>query len=233
MFGSAAKEAPQTAVSIADLRRIISDQSPRQTREQPAFSTSLPNLDEALSGGLPRGKLLELQGGAGKMSFALLTLAAATRAGQLAAFIDAEDAFDAETAARAGVDLARLLWVRLPQAGERERGRDALRALDLLLAAGGFGLAVVYIDTVRSRLDVAWPRLVQRAERGGAAVLLCAEQPVAGSFAAATLRCAPGEAIWERVPGGRMLLRGRRLRIEVVRSRLGAPSGAEAVALRK
>jgi hypothetical protein len=60
-----------------------------------------------------------------------------------------------------------------------------------------------------------------------------ADQPIAGSAAAATLRCAPGEAVWQHAPGGRLLLHGQQATIEVVRSRLGAPGEVEPLPLRK
>src|SRR5580765_2570312 len=83
-------------------------------------STGIPALD-ALTGGLPRGCLTEICGPAssGRTTLLLAALAAATRRGEFCAVVDASDALDPQSAAAAGVDLERLLWVRcsddLPQ----------------------------------------------------------------------------------------------------------------------
>jgi hypothetical protein len=76
-------------------------------------SSGIPALD-ALTGGLPRGCLTELCGPAssGRTTVLLAALAAATRRGEFCALIDASDALDPHSAAAAGIDLDRLLWVR-------------------------------------------------------------------------------------------------------------------------
>jgi len=233
------RQAPDGEV-VANLRRALAARAPGPASEQTKpMPTELSAVDAALQGGLPRGKLIEIVGGAGKMSFALLALAAATQRGELCAFVDCDDALDAKTAARIGVVLERLLWVRIPS--DADKGdTSALKAVDLLLEAGGFALIVLYVSGQASqglgsfrRAGAAMPRLVQRCEKAKAALLIAAEQAVAGSFAAATLRCTPGEAVWERAPGGRLILHGQRAAIEVVRSRLGPPGEVEPLSLRK
>lgn len=237
------------SAAILDLRRRLSAHVPA-SKAPPPLTTALPSLDAALQGGLPRGKLVELVGGAGKQSFTLLTLAAATQRGELCAFIDVEDGLDVQTAARVGVTLEQVLWIRprseksepaaesadapapsRPSSPE-ERVSDGLKALDLVLSAGGFGLVVMSLGSLghlskgAARLcggSATWSRLLQRAEKAGTALLLLSDEAVTGSAAVATLRCAPGEAIWQRVPGGRWLLQGQRTAIEVTRSRLAAP----------
>ena len=69
---------------------------------------------DALTGGLPRGCLTEICGPAssGRTSLLLAALAAATHRGEFCAIIDASDSLDPHSAAAAGVDLDRLLWVR-------------------------------------------------------------------------------------------------------------------------
>lgn len=234
---------------VENLRRALSEKARAQApaKEQaPPLPTQLSVVDAALQGGLPRGKLIELFGGAGKMAFALLSLAAATQRGELCAFVDCEDALDVQSAARAGVVLERLLWVRtatdnaINTKTERSAETDAhnaLKAVDLLLSAGGFGLIVLYAGRGSGargwRSASVWPRLVQRCEKARAALLLAADEPLAGSFAAATLRCAPGETVWERAPGGRLVLHGQRAVIEVTRSRLGPPGESEPLPLWK
>src|SRR5580765_1978953 len=77
------------------------------------ISCGIHEIDE-LSGGLPRGCLSEICGPAssGRTSVLLAALAAATRRQEVCALVDATDTLDAVSAAAAGVDLERLLWVR-------------------------------------------------------------------------------------------------------------------------
>ncbi|HQR47078.1 MAG TPA: hypothetical protein PK598_13835, partial [Thermoanaerobaculia bacterium] len=79
-----------------------------------ALPTAVPPLDRLLSGGLPRGTLVEVTGrrSSGRFSLALSVLAAATGAGEAAALVDLGDHFDPQAAEAFGADLARLLWVR-------------------------------------------------------------------------------------------------------------------------
>jgi recombination protein RecA len=68
----------------------------------------------ALTGGWPRGCLTEIYGPAssGRTTLLLAALAAATRRSEFCVLVDASDALDPRSAADAGVDLDRLLWVR-------------------------------------------------------------------------------------------------------------------------
>jgi hypothetical protein len=68
----------------------------------------------SLTGGLPRGCLTEICGptSSGRTSVLLAALAVATRRQEVCVLVDASDAFDPGSAAAAGVDFERLLWVR-------------------------------------------------------------------------------------------------------------------------
>ncbi|MBI3399810.1 MAG: hypothetical protein HY048_00195 [Acidobacteria bacterium] len=76
--------------------------------------SGITTLDARLGGGVPRGQLSEIVGprSSGRTSVLLQLLAAATARGELVAVVDALDMLDVESAAAAGVDLDRLLWVR-------------------------------------------------------------------------------------------------------------------------
>jgi recombination protein RecA len=76
-------------------------------------SSGIPQLD-LLTGGLARGCLTEICGTAssGRTSVLLLALARATQRGEVCALVDASDAFDPASAAAAGMEMSRLLWVR-------------------------------------------------------------------------------------------------------------------------
>lgn len=249
MFQAVASTQPATAQSIDDLRRAIAAYGVRGGPRKPPIRTGLTGLDEALHGGLPRGKLVEVIGGAGKLSLTLRCLAAATERGELAALIDGADSFDPRAAEQLGVNLARLLWIRV------KTDKNALRAADLVLDAGGFGLVALYLpgppgDGAQAAEPAAtggsrgrrseeaapssvWPRLVQRAERAEAAVLIASARPLAGSFASATLRCDADAALWGGAPGARERLLGLRAQIAVQRSRLGTPGDTERWVLRR
>jgi hypothetical protein len=145
--------------------------------------TGVAALDALLAGGWPRGALSEIYGrrSSGRTSVLLASLGAALMAGHAAALVDTDGALDPRSAAAAGVPLAQLLWVR---AGARE----ALKAADLLLAAGGFGLVALDLGEGRARIpSAAWVRLKHAAERQGTAVLVAAPRCTVGAFAAAAV----------------------------------------------
>jgi recombination protein RecA len=79
-------------------------------------------LDALLSGGFPRGSLVELcgDGSSGRTSLAFSLLAQATERQEACAFIDVSDSLDPLSLAAAGVDLSRLLWVRCGESDGRE-----------------------------------------------------------------------------------------------------------------
>ena len=193
-------------------------------------------IDEALGGGLLRGRLTELVGprGSGRLSLTLGALASAQARSEWVALIDAADALDVRSAAAAGLVLERLLWVRA-------RGLvESLQAADRVLDAGGFGLVAIYAVEVpragpapRGREAAgssAFSRLVHRAERARAAVLLVAERPLAGSFSVATLALERAHAAWVGQGAGK-ILDGACGQVRVARSKVGLPGEAAEVAL--
>ncbi|HLZ43189.1 MAG TPA: hypothetical protein VKQ11_19635, partial [Candidatus Sulfotelmatobacter sp.] len=104
----------------------ITPASQLEIRPAPEMASSgIPALD-ALTGGLPRGCLTELCGPAssGRTTVLLAALAAATRRGEFCALIDASDALDPHSAASAGIDLDRLLWVRCSESPQNHRATE-------------------------------------------------------------------------------------------------------------
>jgi hypothetical protein len=83
------------------------------------LSTGISELD-ALTGGIPRGCLTEIYGPAssGKTSVLLATIAAATRREETCVLVDASDSFDTVSGQAAGIDFAKLLWVRCGDFGK-------------------------------------------------------------------------------------------------------------------
>ncbi len=88
----------------------------------------------------PRGAITEISGpvSSGRTSLIHAILARATEAGECCAMVDGAGAFDPWSATQAGVDLMRLLWVRA-----NGRFEAALKAADLILHSGGFGVIVL------------------------------------------------------------------------------------------
>lgn len=91
-------------------------------------SCGIRELDE-LTGGFPRGCLTEVCGPAssGRTSLLIAALAAATRRQEACALVDVSDAFDPASAKSAGVDFAKLLWVRCgtqEKWGRKREGHD-------------------------------------------------------------------------------------------------------------
>jgi hypothetical protein len=165
------------------------------------------------------GEISEIVGrrSAGRTSVLVAYLADVTRSGGVAALIDAEDAFDVESAARAGVALRRLLWVRCGQ-GPR---RVALRAVDMLLRCRGFSLIAWDTgDTVpRLPMTVAF-RLRLAAHRSETPLLIVAPRRIAGAAAALAVEARAQGTRWEGTPAPARLDRVR-IGLEVIRSRKG------------
>ncbi len=107
-------------------------------------------LDVALgTGGLPRGRIIEVYGpeSSGKTTVALHAVANAQKNGGIAAFIDAEHALDPEYAKKLGVDTDALL-VSQPDTGEQ-----ALEIMDMLIRSGA--LDIIVIDSVAALVPKA------------------------------------------------------------------------------
>ena len=102
-------------------------------------SIGIPKLDAILGGGLPQGRIVEIYGpeASGKTTLALHAIAEVQKAGGIAAFIDAEHAFNVDYAKAIGVRTDQLL-VAQPDCGEA-----ALELVNCLVASGKIALVVV------------------------------------------------------------------------------------------
>jgi len=120
----------------------------------PTISTGSLGLDLALGiGGLPRGRVVEIYGpeASGKTTLAMHCIAEAQKKGGLAAFVDAEHAFDRSYAEKLGIDTKNLL-ISQPDSGEQ-----ALEITEHLISSGA--IDIIVIDSVAA--------LVPRAELEG------------------------------------------------------------------
>ncbi len=165
------------------------------------------------------GEVTEIVGrrSAGRTSVLVACLADVTRAGGIAALIDAEDVLDVDSAARAGVELRRLLWVRCGQAPRRV----ALRAVDMLVRCRGFSLIAWDTGDTPPRLPMTVAfRLKLAARRSETALLIVAPRRIAGAAAALAVEARPQGIRWEGSPLPARL-DGMRIGLKVIRSRSG------------
>lgn len=177
---------------------------------------------------LRQGAMTELVGplSSGRTSVLTRCLRAVTGDGGLAALVDVDHAFDPGSAAAAGVDLRRVLWVRAE--GDR---RDALEAVDLLTRCPGFVLVALDVGESPPRLSLgAAFRLRLAARRSGVAVLVIGTRRVLGGAAALSVRTRRERLAWVGAAPRRRRLAGMRTGLHVVRDQ-GAPSPVDSECL--
>jgi recombination protein RecA len=107
------------------------------------ISTGSIGLDNALGiGGLPKGRVIEIYGpeSSGKTTLAMHAIAESQKTGGIAAFIDAEHAFDRFYAQKLGVDVENLL------VSQPDNGEQALEITENLIRSGA--IDVIVIDSV-------------------------------------------------------------------------------------
>jgi len=207
---------------LRDLGSSLMRGAPAQP-ETARLSTGLAEIDRALGGGFPRGRVSEVVGPfcCGRTSLALALLARVTAQGELAVVVDPSDGFDAASAAEAGVDLERVLWVRPPGLG------PALRSVEHVLQTGGFPLVLLDLALEPGASpcipNSAWPRLRKATAASAAAFVLLARQRLAGTFADLALELAAAAPRFESGPDWLAGLDGH---VRLVRSRNG-PAHAE------
>jgi hypothetical protein len=204
---------------------LVTPASQLDIRPAPAMvSSGIPALD-TLTGGLPRGCLTEVCGPAssGRTTLLMAALATATQRGEFCVVVDASDALDPQSAAAAGVELERLLWVRCsddpPKSHasektsqstfdfDRARSRpcehrleQVLRATDLLLESGGFGLIVLDLSDLPLKAArqiplTTWFRFRRAVENKPTILLAIEQQPIAGSCSSLLLKLGRADEI--------------------------------------
>lgn len=107
------------------------------------ISTGSIGLDHALGvGGFPKGRVIEIYGpeSSGKTTLAMHAVAESQKAGGIAAFIDAEHAFDSHYASKLGVDIDNLLI------SQPDNGEQALEITENLIRSGA--IDIIVIDSV-------------------------------------------------------------------------------------
>ncbi len=150
---------------VLDLRNLLAERFPqRQLAAQARLSTGIAALDDATSGGLPKGAITELTSpnlSAGSASLISRLLCRAHAERYFLALIDGRDSFDPQAIGNAA--LRHLLWVRCTKAME------AVKASDLLLRDGNFPLVILDLvlnsaEELRKIPQTSWYRLQRLAE---------------------------------------------------------------------
>jgi recombination protein RecA len=204
-----------------DLRRASEPAAVESGAARPSVSSGHPELDRALgTDGWPRGALalVDAPAGGGASTLALRTIAAAQRAGGLAAWLDLDGTLDPAVAARLGVAVEWLLVAR---------PHDAAEAIELAAWLGRSG----HIDALVLDLGVTGPpdrRALDRlgmllARSGATAALVLAPGARASIGAVAGVRVALDRTAWLSV--GRDLV-GQRVRATVERHRWALAGGS-------
>ncbi|MES2391221.1 MAG: ATPase domain-containing protein [Acidobacteriota bacterium] len=227
-------------LELALAKRMPAALSPRMRVAPETWPTGVMDLDARLQGGLPVGAVTELVGPecSGRTTLALQFLAGCTQQGKVCAWVDVSDTFCPQMAEAAGVNLERLLWVRCGGPGAEAKARrpwkpldQALRTVDLLLQAGGFGAIVLDMGSVAPefawRVPLAtWFRFRAATERTQSCMLLLTQHPCARSSADLVLRMSSGI-----VEASGPVMTGVAWRAEIERNR--NESAAKVILIRK
>ena len=163
------------------------------------------------------GEITEIIGrlSSGRTSMLMSVLRKATRMGAATALVDADDVFDAVSAARAGVVLDRVLWVRC--GGRRDL---ALRAADLLVRCPGFAVVGLDLGELAPRVPLSAAfRLRLAARRSRVALVVLSSRRVAGAGAALAVETMQTGVDWTGPARAVTRLARLHARVNVVRDR--------------
>ena len=117
--------------------------SDERVMDVPVISTGSIGLDLALGvGGIPKGRVIEVYGpeSSGKTTLSMHCIAEAQKKGGLAAFVDAEHAFDKSYAEKLGIDTENLLI------SQPDNGEQALEITEHLIRSGA--IDIIVLDSV-------------------------------------------------------------------------------------
>ena len=225
----------RSKVEAALAGRVSAPFTYRDRQSVETVSAGIPEID-SLAGGLPRGSLTEICGPScsGRTSLLISALASRTMNEEVCALVDGCDTFDPHSAEAAGVELRQLLWVRCRNIDQ------SLRATDLLIQGGGFGLIALDLsdvppETVRYVPLNAWFRFRRAVEDTPTVLVVLEQEPHAKTCASLVLRLGTEPAIWSATletaapnflqhPSA-CLLDGFEISAEVLRSRIQPING--------
>lgn len=204
---------------MANIVRVLSEWS------QVSSVPDVPDFALGIST-LPRGAISELIGNAstGRTAIAHRMLATAALGGEVSAWIDCSDTFDPPSAQLAGADLGKLLWIRCEHKLE-----VALKAADLILHSGGFGLIVLDLcDAPVSGLRRIplpyWYRIRRAIEQTSFVLVVIGRDSIAKSCAARQFVFESPRGEWRGLPPFQIL---NRLETRVMSRKPMGGSGTE------
>jgi hypothetical protein len=190
-------------------------------------SVSLPHF--------PKGAITEISGAISSGRTAVLhsVLAQATQQGECCAMVDCLGSFDPLSAAQAGVELRRLLWVRTNAPLNQNLDKkvldkqatpleQAIKAADLILHAGGFGIIVLDLCEVPNRaLNTIplsyWYRFRRAVENTPTRLVVACHVPLAKACARLSLATHCEQVVWK---GSTPLFSGLEFEIETRKQRV-------------
>jgi recombination protein RecA len=221
----------RTLIEANLVSRIPSALTPALKPEPQLISSGVRQLDHICAGGLTRGGLTEICGPkcSGRTSVLLSVLTQGTYEGHCCALIDVTDNFDPIAAQKAGVVLQKLLWVRCSKTRTMyQQIEQALKAADLLIQAGGFGMIALDFGDVDAKIVrriplTSWFRFRRGVENTTTALLVLEEEPSARTCASLVLKLRQEKPIWAQTGSADLshnkLLNGLEVHGEVARSR--------------
>lgn len=213
----------ETLLRARKLDVTLTTSAARAIPEERVAATGAAALDDALGGGLRRGHVSEVVGppSSGRTTLVCQICRAATARGEITAMVDTHDRFDPPSAASAGVILSQVLWIR-----DRGDVLRAVKAMNLILQAGGFGIVVLDLADVRRPAlrqipMTTWMRLSRVIEGSQTVALLVATEHLARSAGGVTIAIAEADARWTGGGDRARLFRGVHARPRVIAAHRG------------
>jgi hypothetical protein len=152
---------------------------------------------------LPKGAISEVFGSSscGKTALLQSFLAEAAGGGECGCIIDVRNAFDPLSAAQAGIDLRRILWVRGRGAGSEVRIDHAFKCVDMILHGGGFGVVILDLSSVQprdlNRIPLSyWYRFRLAVQNTPTRLIVAADVPIVKSCARLQLAAKRESILW-------------------------------------
>jgi hypothetical protein len=190
--------AKQRGDATLDLRWKTASELYLAYEEAKFCSLEVRKLKSFFPFGLERGSLIEINGtkSSGRTSTSLYILAESICRGETCACIDLNNQFDPASLVQCGVVLNQLAWVRCHGNAEH-----AMRAADLLLHAGGFGVVLLDLcganHQVLNRIPLSyWFRFRRAIENTPTILLICCEFPQARSCSRRSLQIQARKSHW-------------------------------------
>src|SRR5579859_6787033 len=220
----------RTQIEATLANRIPGALTPRPRIVPETISNGIAELN-AKSIGIPRGSLTEICGppSSGRTTLLLSLMRHVTQNGECCALIDTSNAFDPLSAAANGVFLKRLLWAKCAQRhGKLSAPDKALKATDIIINGGGFGLIVLDLADVEPHLArkiplTSWYRFSRAVESTSTAFVVLEQQSCAKSCASLVITLRRGVSEWMPTLSQSQnpkLLTGASLEAGITRSRL-------------